>query len=233
MKTTKSNYRIIQIVFFAGILLFSLNNCTTEDESPQLNEVNQLNDVKLLNSNEFDSYALKNSGDLSSKSDNNKGKSFTEEEGWARGKAIQIELPNFYRYQKDIYQVQSYDVKLMNGQLKGEFEVLDYDENMDLMQQIEGTVLSVVFEEDCKTVRYTGIITDSQFDADLIGTYVFWTSVDNGVHKNDDETTDIRFGMSEFAAKYHRTKGFPTGMFGSGVFQNTAGNVKVESKKCE
>ena len=233
MKTPKSNYQIIQTLFFVCTFLFSLNSCTSEDETLELSEVNELNNAKLLNSDAFDSYALENASSLSSKSDKNKGKSFSEGEGWARGKSIQIELPNFYRYQKDVHQVQNYDVKFMNGQLNGSFEVFDYDENSELIQQIKGTVLNVVFEDDCKTVRYTGTITSSQFDADLIGTYAFWTSVDNGVHKNDDETTDIRFGMSEFAAKYHATRGFPTGMFGPGVFQNTAGNVKVKSKKCE
>lgn len=233
MKTPKSIYQLVQVLFFTGIFLFSLNSCTPEDETLELSEVNELHDAKLLNGGEFDSYALENSSELSSKSDKNKGKSFSEDEGWARGKAIQIELTNFYRYQKDIHQIQNYDVKLMDGKLKGEFEVLDYDVDMNLFQQVKGTILNVVFEDDCKTVRYTGIITDSKFDSDLIGTYAFWTSVDNGVRKHDDETSDIRFGMSEFAAKYHATKGFPSWMFGAGVFQNTAGNVKVESKKCE
>lgn len=234
MKFFKLKKQNIHSIFYASILLFGVYSCTQENESIPFEEVNELNTVELINSEEFDSYALQNSDNLTSKTDHsNEGRRYIEGEGWTKANAIPVFLPNFILYSADIYQTQNYQVNLMNGKLNGNFEAFNYDANEVLFSHVKGEVLTVVFEEDCKTVRYTGIITESEFNPSMVGKYAFWTSVDNGVRKNDDQTTDIRYGMSIFAANYHYAVGFPLWLFGPGVFQTTEGNIKVNSKNCE
>ena len=116
-------------------------------------------------------------------------------------------------------------------ELNGTFDLSDYDPNYNLLEEISGEVVSCAFEEDCKTVRLTGLITTSKNDLNLVGKYVMWTAEDNGIRKNGNRTTDMRYGVPEFVAKMHDSKGFPEGLFPK--HKITSGDIQIKAEKCE
>ncbi|MCL6259159.1 hypothetical protein M3O96_08675 [Aquiflexum sp. TKW24L] len=125
---------------------------------------------------------------------------------------------------------QSYKATLKAGTISGTFEVSNFDENGVLEAFAKGDVTCMVFEEDCKTVRMTGVITETNVPG-FVGRYAIWIAEDNGIGL--DATTDIRYGLVKATADFHCETGFTIAAFGAGAFfEGIDANVKVHSKDC-
>lgn len=150
-------------------------------------------------------------------------------EGWAKA----YEIPYYTEVFGGIQETYSFEATLKAGEISGTFEVTDYFELFDQTNWVKGEVTCMVFEDDCKTVRITGIITDSD-DPNNIGDFAYWIAEDNG-NGGLDASTDIRWGMSQEAAEYHCEVGFTKEEFdlaGFSLFLPTEGNIKVKSLDC-
>lgn len=230
MKTFKSKQIKFKTIFISALVLL-IYSCSQEDELVSYEEPqNLIEDYKNLELLKLESYALKYGSNETSKSSiSYKGKSYQKGEGWAKGKVVKIELPLHFMYGVDVTQVQSYYVKYKDGKLKGTFDLSDFDPESNLLEKISGEVVSCTFEEDYKTVRLTGLITTSKNDLNLVGKYVMWTAEDNGIKKNRDRTTDMRYGIPEFVANMHDSQGFPEILFPK--YNITSGDVQIKAEK--
>lgn len=124
----------------------------------------------------------------------------------------------------------SYKATLKAGTLSGTFEVYNYDVDGVLKTWAKGDVTCMVFEEDCKAVRMTGVITETNVPG-FTGRYAVWIAVDNGI--GIDATTDLRYGVNATTANFHCETGFPIASFGSGAFfEGIDANIKVKSMDC-
>ena len=234
MKTFKSKQTILKTIFISVFLLLTYS-CSQGDElvsseEPQ-NLIEYYKNLELL---KLETYALKY---VSNKTSNPKvlykGKSYEKGEGWAKGKKVNVLLPLHFMYggKFDVTQVHSYNVKYKDGKLKGTFDLSDFDPENNLLEKISGKVVSSAFEEDCKTVRLTGVITNSKNDLNLVGKYVMWTAEDNGIKENGNRTTDMRYGIPEFIALIHDSQGFPEAIFPK--HNISSGDIQIKAKKCE
>lgn len=161
----------------------------------------------------------------------NARKNWMQGEGWAKGDDIPFVIESF----GGVIETHSYNATLKAGVLSGTFEYINEDLEGELTAWVKGDVTCMVFEEDCKTVRMTGIITEAS-NEDVIGLYAVWIAENNG---NDglDATTDIRSGVSEATADFHCEIGlskvaFDLVLVEESFFKTTEGNVKVKSMDC-
>lgn len=138
---------------------------------------------------------------------------------------LEFETINF----KSASELHFYDASIKDKVVKGTFEVHNFDINGKPISDAKGDVICIVFEEDCKTVRMTGIITAGS-DPVFVGFYAIWTAVDNGV--GNDKTTDIRYPVDQVNANNHCETGWDLMKFGFKSYLSTPGTVKVESKDC-
>ena len=227
MKTFKSNqtkFKTILSCFAIALFIFS---CSQEDETLSLKESDNLIEEKSIDTEllSLEDYALLayNSTETNIASKPSKDKGNKVDIAWAKGKSATIEIPSHFKYGVDVIQIQNYQFKYINGKSNGTFELSDFDSN-NLLEKISGKIISATFEDDAKTVRFTGLITSSTNDSTLVGKFVIWTAEDNGTNKNIDRTTDIRYGIPEFVANLHESQGFPEAIFSknnvvSGDFQ--------------
>lgn len=150
-------------------------------------------------------------------------------DGWAIAKDIPLSFGAETIFGESS-EVHSYKATVINGVVGGSFEAFNYDKNGVMRKDAKGKVTCVVFQKDCKTVRMTGIITEST-DPFYIGKYAIWTVVDNGDEL--DQTTDLRYGVPEATALYHCSNGYSLDYFSEGLFLTTEGDIKVECKACD
>lgn len=161
--------------------------------------------------------------------DINARKNWTPGEGWAKtfNNTLIFEEGGLFAAGTEIH---SYSATLKAGVLSGTFEVENFDEEGELASSAKGDVICMVFEEDCKTVRMTGIITEAS-DGVTVGNYAVWIAEDNG--NGLDATTDLRYNLSQGSADFHCEIGFSRAAFGPGAFfEEIEGNVKVKSMDC-
>lgn len=150
-------------------------------------------------------------------------------EGWAKGEDILFVTESF----GGIEETQNYQATLKDGVLSGTFEYEDLFLEDGSTYWVKGDVICMVFEEDCKSVRMVGMITDSS-EENTIGTYAIWIAENNG-NEGLDATTDIRSGQPEVVANFHCEIGFSRAAFniqGNPFFLETEGNIKVKSMDC-
>lgn len=151
-------------------------------------------------------------------------------EGWSKADDILYSLEVFAGGLDETY---SFNATLKAGEISGTFEVVDNYLSTGNIDWVKGEVTCMVFEDDCKTVRMTGIITDSG-DPYYIGLYAYWLAEDNG-NGGLDASTDIRFGADELSAQYHCEVGYTKEEFdlsGTVFYQTIEGNIKVKSMDC-
>lgn len=143
----------------------------------------------------------------------------------AENVTLQFKNINF----KSASELHSYQASIKDRVVNGTFEVHNFDVEGKPVSDAKGDVICMVFEEDCKTVRMTGIITSGS-DPVFIGFYAVWTAVDIGT--GNDKTTDIRYPVDQETANFHCETGWTIARFGFKSFLSTPGIVKVESKDC-
>jgi hypothetical protein len=204
-------------LFFSIIILVS--SCSLEDSSQAPNLSDET--VRLMKP------------DITVPSDYNPGSSNGREnwmlgEGWAKANDVHLIFePGSIGSGSELH---SYNATLKAGKISGTFEVYNSDENDVLVSWAKGDVLCMVFEEDCKTVRMTGVITESNIP-EYPGRFAVWLAEDNGIGL--DATTDLRYGISLRSANYHCEIGFTKEQFGEGAFFEGIGdNIKVKSMDC-
>ncbi|WP_296705854.1 hypothetical protein [Algoriphagus sp.] len=159
----------------------------------------------------------------------NARKNWMPGEGWAKAYNIDLTVESGENIDPQT-ETHSYNATLKAGEISGTFEVVNYDMEGELLASAKGEVLCMVFEEDCKTVRMTGVITEASTES-LVGRYAIWLAEDNG--NGLDATTDIRYNQPKSSADYHCEIGFTPAQFGQGLFfEEIEGNVKVKSMDC-
>lgn len=130
---------------------------------------------------------------------------------------------------KSASELHFYKASIKDRVVEGTFEVQNFDLEGKPVSDAKGDVICIVFGEDCKTVRMTGIITAGS-DPVFIGFYAIWTAMDIG--EGTDKTTDIRYPVDQTTANFHCETGWTIERFGFKSFLSTPGIVKVESKDC-
>lgn len=149
-------------------------------------------------------------------------------EGWAKAYDVPLEFDP-----EGIFgggsELHSYKATIKDGVVEGTFEVYNWDEEGEPSTWALGDVTCIIFEEDCMTVRMTGVITEAS-DEVLVGRYAAWIAVDYG--DGMDVTTDLRYNLSEGQANYHCFIGYTPEEFGLDELLETSGNVKVKSMDC-
>lgn len=154
-------------------------------------------------------------------------KSWIDGEGTAEASDVSFNFKyTLFRSDTENY---SFNASIKNKVIEGTFEVFNYDRNGISVSDAKGNITCIVFEEDCKTARITGIITSGS-DPEFLGLYAVWTVVDDGLDLN--ETTDIRYPIDEATAKYHCEEGLTLDWFNMESMFSAGGKVKVESKDC-
>lgn len=126
-------------------------------------------------------------------------------------------------------EIHSYTASIKDRVVGGTFEVYNFDTNGNPVSDAKGDVETIVFEENCMTVRITGIITSGS-DPAYLGKHAVWTVLDNG--SNINETTDIRYPVDPATAKYHCDVGLTLEWFSFKSLFPAGGKVKVQSKDC-
>lgn len=124
----------------------------------------------------------------------------------------------------------SYYAKIKDRVVEGTFEVYNFDLEGEPVSDAQGEIESIVFEQDCKTARITGIITKGS-DPTYLGLYAVWTVIDNG--SNINETSDIRYPIDPETAKYHRDGGLSLDWYGFTSYFSAENKVQLQSKGCD
>lgn len=130
---------------------------------------------------------------------------------------------------KSATEAHSYSAKIKDRVIEGSFEVYNFGLEGEPVSDAKGEVICIVFEDDCKTARITGIITSGS-DPTFPGLYAIWTVVDNGMDING--TTDIRYPLDEATAKYHCEVGVSLDWYNFDSYFSCEGKVQVRSKNC-
>ncbi|HSF56012.1 MAG TPA: hypothetical protein VLA71_19810 [Algoriphagus sp.] len=130
---------------------------------------------------------------------------------------------------KSATEIHSYNASIKDKIVEGTFEVYNFDREGNPVSDAQGKIESIVFEEDCKTARITGIITTAS-DPEFLELYAVWTVIDNGAGLN--ETTDIRYPIDPETAKYHRDAGLSLEWYSFKSYFSAEGKVHLESKGC-
>lgn len=101
-----------------------------------------------------------------------------------------------------------------DGEVRGRFDVWDYDPEGNLIVEGHGIVTCLVFEEDGRTVRLAGETTSGSGR----GGGALWTVIDNGVEDGNqgqrdggtaDATSGLFFGTSQGGRDFHCAVGIP------------------------
>lgn len=130
---------------------------------------------------------------------------------------------------KSATETHSYTAKIKDRVVEGTFEVYNWDPEGNPVSDAKGTINGIAFEQDCKTVRISGIITSGS-DPTFLGMYAVWTAVANGSTIN--ETTDIRYPTDAETAKYHRDGGLDLEWYGFTSYFSAQNKSKLQSKGC-
>ena len=117
---------------------------------------------------------------------------------------------------------------LGNGEFGGRFNVRDYFEDGSDKASAKGRVTCFTVEPDGRRARMGGVVEEAS-DPTLKGTEAVWTVQDNGeggAPEEQDQGTDLRWGLPPGFAETHCTTGFPPEAFGT-YGESARGNVQV------
>jgi len=154
-------------------------------------------------------------------------KSWLDGRGTARADGVFLDFKDMLY--KSATEIHSYDAEIKNQRVNGAFVVHNFDKDGGPVSDAKGEVICIVFEEDCKTARITGVITSGS-DPTFIGLYAIWTVLDNGMGLN--ETTDIRYPIDQATADYHCNVGVPLEWYNFDSYFSSEGKVQVRSLDC-
>lgn len=152
-------------------------------------------------------------------------KPLVEQEGTAEAAEVSLDFEHVLF--KSAKEVHSYSVALKDGVASGTFEVYNFDVDGQSVSDAHGDVICMVFEEDCKTVRFIGKITSGS-DTAYPGKYAVWTVVDDG---QVTQTTDLRYPVDEASATHHCEVGLDFSWYGLKSYFPTE-KLEIVSKSC-
>lgn len=156
-----------------------------------------------------------------------KPESWIDDEGSAMANDVFIKF-NGTHY-KSATEIHSYSASIKNRVVEGRFEVYNFGLQGEPVSDVQGDVICIVFEDDCKTARVIGIITSGS-DPAYLDDYAIWTVVDDGMNIN--ETTDIRYPVDKATADYHCSAGVSLEWFDFDSYFSCDGKAQVRSKNC-
>lgn len=209
-------HRLIPLLFIVTVL----GSCQMESETENINK--KVQDFMSLKGDEFPD--SENSIPLGNQS----SRKWNAGEGWVKAENVAVELKDpFGNLLATEYH--TYDAKLKDGVLEGTFQLFAITSDGSDELRLDGEITCLVFEEDCKTARITGLIQNSTIPF-LIGRYAKLIVVDNG--ETGDLSSDLQFGGQLESAEYHCLVGAGIESFYSGDFLVPVGDIKVKSMEC-